>query len=69
MTAPTSLDLAADSDRRLMNPRYATSSKSKMSSLVGIPPQQLSRHLHEDEEIRYILSGSGFFDVRGTLSI
>ena len=40
-------------------------STSKKSLPFLAPLNVLFRHMHEEEEIRYVISGSGYFDVRG----
>lgn len=44
---------------------YETKIKSFFDEYVQTRASLTARHLHDDEEIRYILGGSGFFDVRG----
>jgi len=47
--------------------RLGVSSKSKLQNIhvQSFLSKPFTRHMHEDEEIRYILEGSGYFDVRG----
>lgn len=42
----------------------AQSVSCRMSDAQPLLSLLLGRHLHEDEEIRYVVEGSGFFDVR-----
>ena len=61
----TEVDVIA-SERSYKNRDEITVSPEKMGSLYEQKVKMFfHEHLHEDEEIRYILDGEGFFDVRG----
>ncbi|RAO72099.1 uncharacterized protein BHQ10_008111 [Talaromyces amestolkiae] len=60
----SSVDALA-SERGYKNRDEITVSPEKMGSIYEEKVKSFfSEHLHEDEEIRYILDGDGFFDVR-----
>ena len=56
---------AIATDRHYKNRDEITISPTKMGDVYEEKVKMFfNEHLHEDEEIRYILDGAGFFDVR-----
>ncbi|THH26496.1 hypothetical protein EUX98_g7693 [Antrodiella citrinella] len=52
-------------DRQYKNRDVKESSKATLGeSYEAMAKMVYKEHMHEDEEIRFVLSGSGFFDVR-----
>lgn len=64
MTEPEAVDALASS-RSYKNRDVITASPEKMGDTYEAKVNMFfHEHLHEDEEIRYIRDGQGYFDVR-----